>query len=124
MKARENASASLLGYGFTFYETKLAVIGGTALASTHVWKAARMPVELGVKDDLYLTLPRGKSDVTTTTEVQPKIIAPLAADASVGSVKVINAGQTVATLPLQPLAAVDSGSWWRRLVDTIRLWFA
>ena len=124
MKARENTSASLLGYGFTFYETKLAVKGGTALASTHVWKAARTPVELGVKDDLYLTLPRGHSDVTTATDVPPKIIAPLAADAAVGSVRVINAGQTVATLPLHPLAAVESGSWWRRLIDTIRLWFA
>ena len=124
MKARENASASLLGYGFTFYETKLAVKGGTALASTHVWKAARTPVDLGVKDDLYLTLPRAHSDISTATDVQPKIIAPLAADAAVGSVRVINAGQTVATLPLNPLAAVDRGSWWRRLIDTIRLWFA
>jgi D-alanyl-D-alanine carboxypeptidase (penicillin-binding protein 5/6) len=124
MKGRENASASLLGYGFTFYETKLAVKGGTALASTHVWKAARTPVELGVKDDLYLTLPRAHSDVSTATDVQPKIIAPLAADATVGSVRVTNAGQTVATLPLRPLAAVESGGWWRRLIDTIRLWFA
>jgi D-alanyl-D-alanine carboxypeptidase (penicillin-binding protein 5/6) len=124
MKARENASASLLGYGFTFYETKLAVKGGTALASTHVWKAARTPVELGVKDDLYLTLPRAHSDISTTTDVQPKIIAPLAADATVGSVRVLNAGQTVTTLPLRPLAPVESGGWWRRLVDTIRLWFA
>jgi D-alanyl-D-alanine carboxypeptidase (penicillin-binding protein 5/6) len=124
MKGRETASASLLGYGFNFYETKLAVKGGTTLASTHVWKAARMPVELGVKDDLYLTLPRAHSDISTATDVQPKLIAPLAADATVGSVRVVNAGQTVATLPLRPLAAVESGSWWRRLIDTIRLWFA
>jgi D-alanyl-D-alanine carboxypeptidase (penicillin-binding protein 5/6) len=124
MKGRENASASLLGYGFTFYETKLAVKGGTALASAHVWKAARTPVELGVKDDLYLTLPRGHSDLATATEVQPKLIAPLSADAAVGSVRVLNAGQAVATLPLHPLATVESGSWWRRLIDTIRLWFA
>src|SRR3984885_12810523 len=43
MKARENASAALLSYGFTFYETKLAVKGGTALAAPRVWKAARSP---------------------------------------------------------------------------------
>jgi D-alanyl-D-alanine carboxypeptidase (penicillin-binding protein 5/6) len=81
-------------------------------------------VELGVKDDLYLTLPRAHSDISTATDIQPKIIAPLAADATVGSLRVINAGQTVATLPLHPLSAVESGSWWRRLIDTIRLWFA
>ena len=124
MKGRENASASLLGYGFTFYETKLGVKGGAALASTHVWKAAQTPVELGVPSDFYITLPRSQSDISTATDVQPKLIAPLAADANVGSVRVIHAGQTLATLPLHPLSAVESGGWWRRLIDTIRLWFA
>jgi serine-type D-Ala-D-Ala carboxypeptidase (penicillin-binding protein 5/6) len=124
MKGRETASASLLNYGFSFYDTKLAVKGGTVLASTHVWKAARTPVELGIKDDLYLTLPRGHADISTATDVQPKLIAPLAADASVGSVRVISGGQAVATLPLHPLSPVDAGGWWRRLIDTIRLWFA
>ena len=124
MKGRENASASLLNYGFSFYDTKLAVKGGTALASAHVWKAARTPVELGIEDDLYLTLPRGHADISTTTDVQPKIIAPLAADANLGSLRVISGGQTVATLPLHPLSPVAAGGWWRRLIDTIRLWFA
>src|SRR3984957_6978385 len=49
MKARENASAALLSYGFTFYDTKLIVKGGTVLATTHVWKAANPSAELGVK---------------------------------------------------------------------------
>ena len=40
MKARENASAALLNYGFTFYETKLIVKGGSVLATAPVWKAA------------------------------------------------------------------------------------
>jgi D-alanyl-D-alanine carboxypeptidase (penicillin-binding protein 5/6) len=124
MKARESASATLLGYGFSFYETKLAVKGGTALGSTHVWKAARTPVELGIKDDFYITLPRAHSDISTATDVQPKIIAPLAVDATLGSVRVNSGGQTVATLPLHPLSAVEAGGWWRRLIDTIRLWFA
>jgi len=124
MKARENSSAALLNYGFTFYDTKLAVKGGTALGSTHVWKSARNPVEFGIKDDFWITLPRAHSDVSTAIDVQPKIIAPLAADANVGSLRVISGGQTVATLPLHPLSAVDAGGWWRRLIDTIRLWFA
>ena len=69
MKGRENASAALLNYGFTFYDTKLIVKGGTKLASTHVWKAAASPVDLGVKEDLYITLPRGEAnDIKTATE--------------------------------------------------------
>ena len=36
----------------------------------------------------------------------------------------IAGSQTSATLPLHPLKPVAAGGWWRRLIDTIRLWFA
>jgi serine-type D-Ala-D-Ala carboxypeptidase (penicillin-binding protein 5/6) len=124
MKARENASAALLSYGFTFYDTKLLVKGGTALATTHVWKAANPSAELGIKEDLYMTLARGQSDVKTTVEVNPKLIAPLAADANVGTLHVFNGTKELTTEALHPLKPVAAGGWWRRLIDTIRLWFA
>jgi serine-type D-Ala-D-Ala carboxypeptidase (penicillin-binding protein 5/6) len=124
MKARENASAALLGYGFTFYDTKLLVKGGTALASTHVWKAANPSAELGIKDDLYMTLARGQADVKTSVDVTPKLIAPLGLDANVGTLHVFNGKEVLATVALHPLKPVAAGGWWRRLIDTIRLWFA
>ena len=124
MKARENASAALLSYGFTFYGTKLIVKGGTALATTHVWKAANSSAELGIKDDLYMTLARGQSDVKTSVDVQPKLIAPLGLDANVGTLHVFSGTQALTTVALHPLKPVAAGGWWRRLIDTIRLWFA
>jgi D-alanyl-D-alanine carboxypeptidase (penicillin-binding protein 5/6) len=124
MKARENASAALLSYGFTFYDTKLVVKGGTALATTRVWKAAHSPVDVGIKEDLYMTLARGQSAVNTVVDVMPKLIAPLAADANVGTLRVFSGGKALTTVPLQPLKPVPAGGWWRRLIDTIRLWFA
>jgi serine-type D-Ala-D-Ala carboxypeptidase (penicillin-binding protein 5/6) len=123
MKARENASAALLNYGFTFYDTRLLVKAGTALASARVWKADHPTADLGLSDDLYLTLPRGEADVKTAVDVQPRLIAPLGRDANVGSLRVLAGGQTLATLPLHPLKPVASGGWWRRLIDTIHLWF-
>ncbi|HEY2144916.1 MAG TPA: D-alanyl-D-alanine carboxypeptidase family protein [Steroidobacteraceae bacterium] len=123
MKAREDASAALLGYGFSFYDTKLIVKGGSTLASTHVWKAAQPQLAVGIKDDLYLTLPRGKSDVKTAVDVQPRLIAPLALDASVGTLRVTDASQTLVSMPLHPLQPALAGGWWRRLIDTIHLWF-
>jgi serine-type D-Ala-D-Ala carboxypeptidase (penicillin-binding protein 5/6) len=125
MKARENASASLLGYGFTFYDTRLAVKGGTVLATARVWKGQKDSVELGIKDDLYVTVPRGQADgIKTATDVQPRLIAPITLDQTLGSVHVFAGSQTLATLPLHPLKEVPAGGWWRRLIDTIRLWFA
>ncbi|HEY2634229.1 MAG TPA: D-alanyl-D-alanine carboxypeptidase family protein [Steroidobacteraceae bacterium] len=123
MKSRENASAALLNYGFTFYDTKLVVKGGAVLATARVWKGQFPSVDLGIKDDLYITLPRGETGVRTAADVQPRLIAPLALDAAVGTLHVSAGTQTLATLPLHPLKNVPAGGWWRRLIDTIRLWF-
>jgi D-alanyl-D-alanine carboxypeptidase (penicillin-binding protein 5/6) len=124
MKARENASSALLNYGFTFYDSKLAVKGGAVLASTRVWKGQSASVDLGIKDDLYLTLSRGEADrIKTAVDVQPRVIAPLTPDSTLGSLRVFAGNQTLATLPLHPLKSVAAGGWWRRLIDTIRLWF-
>jgi D-alanyl-D-alanine carboxypeptidase (penicillin-binding protein 5/6) len=125
MKARENASSSLLNYGFTFYDTKLVVKGGAVLATARVWKAQTPSVDLGITDDLYITLPRGEADgIKTATDVQPRLIAPLGLDTTAGSLRVFAGSQTLTTMPLHPLKSVTAGGWWRRLIDTIRLWFA
>jgi D-alanyl-D-alanine carboxypeptidase (penicillin-binding protein 5/6) len=124
MKAREDASAALMNYGFTFYDTKLVVKWGSKLATTRVWKAANPSFDAGITDDLYVTLPRSESGrVQTAVEVQPRLIAPLTRGASVGQLRVFSGNETLATLPIHPLTDVASGGWWRRLIDTIRLWF-
>jgi len=125
MKAREYASAALLNYGFTFYDTKLVVKGGAVLATARVWKGRRPSVDLGIKDDLYVTLPRGGAEgIKTSADVQPRLIAPLTVDMNAGSLRVFAGRQTLQTIPLHPLKDVAAGGWWRRLIDTIRLWFA
>jgi D-alanyl-D-alanine carboxypeptidase (penicillin-binding protein 5/6) len=72
-----------------------------------------------------VTVPRDESgNLKTAVDIQARLFAPLAADAVVGQVRVFAGGQTVATAPLHPLQSVAAGGWWRRLVDTVRLWFA
>jgi D-alanyl-D-alanine carboxypeptidase (penicillin-binding protein 5/6) len=124
-KGRENASAALLNYGFTFYETPLVAKAGVKLAATPVWKAQTSPLDLGIKHDLYVTLPRGTAaTLKTTVQIQPRLIAPLTTESVAGHLLVTNGAQTLVTVPLHPLADDAAGGWWRRLIDTIRLWFA
>ncbi len=124
MASRENASAALLNYGFSFYETKLAIKGGTSLATTHIWKAAEPQVEVGVTEDFWVTLPRNQSELRTAIDVQPRVIAPVTPTDTVGTVHVFANNQPVTTLQLHPLKAVAKGGWWRQFIDWIRLLFA
>ena len=125
MKARENASAALLGYGFTFYETPLVVKAGAVLSTAPVWKGEKPSVDIGIQRDLYVTVPRGSAaDLKTAVDVQPRLFAPLTTASVVGELRVMAGTQKLASAPAHPLANVAQGGWWRRLIDTIRLWFA
>jgi serine-type D-Ala-D-Ala carboxypeptidase (penicillin-binding protein 5/6) len=125
MRARENASSTLLGYGFAFYDTRLIAKAGTRLASMPVWKADSPSLEVGIAHDLYVTVPRASgAELKTAIDVRQRLIAPIGADENVGQLRVFAAGETIATVPVHPLHAVASGGWWRRLIDSIRLRFA
>jgi len=125
MGAREAASGALLNYGFTFFETKLIVKAGTALTNAHVWKAQYTPMDIGIKEDVWVTLPRGQAEsVKTVLDVHPRLVAPLKAGDEVGALRLQAGAQTLTTVALHPLKDDPAGGWWRRLIDTIRLWFA
>ena len=125
IKAREAANAALLGYGYTFYETGKVKGNGDTVLKPRVYKSADKNIAVGVKQDIWLTLPRGDiAGLKTTANVKEPLIAPLAANQPVGDLTITNAaGQPVAKVPLYPLKAVPEAGLWTRMVDTVSLWF-
>ena len=125
MRAREEASAALLNYGFNFFETKRIYAAGEALTQMRVWKGKQDDVGLTVGRDLYVTNQRGHvSSVKAEFELPETLVAPLARNTPVGKIKVLVDGAMVATYDLYPAADVPAGGFFRRLIDSIRLWFA
>ena len=123
-KAREDASAALLGYGFNFFETRKLYAAGQAVGTTAVYKVGE-PVTVVVHNDLYATAQRGQlGNVHTQLQLAPKLVAPLAANQPIGSVRVTLGGKVLGELAAYPQAAVEPGNILRRLVDSVRLWFA
>ncbi len=122
-KAREDASATLLGYGFNFFETKRLYAPGTRVGSTSVFKVSD-PVAVVVHDNLYATAARGElAGAKTELVLNTRLIAPLAANAPIGHLRV-SLGQTLlGDVPVYPASAIETGNLWRRTVDTVRLWF-
>ena len=123
-KARENSSQALINYGFSFYETRKLHDAGVSLQQVEVWKAAESPVGAGLRETLYVTVPRGETGgVKSSIMVRPQLIAPLAANSPIGELRVQLGDDVIATRPLYLLKDVAEGGLWTRMVDSVLLWF-
>jgi D-alanyl-D-alanine carboxypeptidase (penicillin-binding protein 5/6) len=124
MRAREDASAALLNYGFNFFESKRIYAAGQPLTKTRVWKGKLDEVDLVLKRDLYVTSQRGVvSNVKAEFELPETIEAPLPADKPVGKARVVVDGKPVATYDLYPATEVAQAGFFGRAWDGLRLLF-
>jgi D-alanyl-D-alanine carboxypeptidase (penicillin-binding protein 5/6) len=124
MRAREDANAALLNYGFNFFETRRLYAAGEPLTTAHVWKGASPEVGLALKRDLFVTGQRGHvGSVKAEFELPERLVAPLSAQTPLGKVRIVVDGATIATHDLYPATEVPAGGVFRRTVDTVRLWF-
>jgi D-alanyl-D-alanine carboxypeptidase (penicillin-binding protein 5/6) len=123
-KAREDASAALINYGFTFYETIDVKKAHDTVLQPRVYKGAEASVAVGPASDLRLTVPRGQSAlITTAATLREPLIAPLATNVSIGELQVTLNGKVISRTPLYPIKAVAEAGWWGRTVDSVSLWF-
>ena len=124
MRAREDASEALLGYGFNFFETRRLYAAGEPLTTARVWKGTAAEVGLALNRDLYITGQRGHmGSVQAAFELPERLVAPLSAQTPIGKVNIVVDGATIATHDLYPAADVPQGGFFRRMIDTVRLWF-
>jgi len=125
VKDREQASATLLGYGYAFYQTVKVKSRAEVLAAPRVFLSATGTVPAGLAQDLYVTVGRDQAGaLRTTTAVDKRLLAPMAAGARVGDLTVVTPdGVVVATVPIVALQAVPAGGLWTRMTDHVSLWF-
>lgn len=122
--ARERETQKLLSYGFRYFETHHLYAAGTELTTGKVWKGAKDSVSLGVKDDVYLTIPRGKSDaLDAQLNVDQTLTAPISSESEYGELVVNLNGEQQVKVPLVALENIEKGSIFKRLWDSIVLFF-
>jgi D-alanyl-D-alanine carboxypeptidase (penicillin-binding protein 5/6) len=124
IKGREDASAALLNYGFTFFETVSVKKRGTVVLKPRVFKGSEEYFSVGPASDINIVVPRGQvGSIETNASVRHPLIAPLTTTTPVGALQVMVSGKLVAEVPLYPLADVPAGGIWSRLSDSVLLWF-
>ena len=120
--ARERETQRLLAYGFRFFETHHLYTAGTELSTSRVWKGAADAVSLGVKDEVYLTIPRGKhNDLEATLSVDEVMTAPVSEGQEYGELVVSLEGEELVRAPLVALQNVEEGGLVKRLWDAVVL---
>ncbi len=124
MRAREDANAALLNYGFNFFETRRVYAAGQPLTTARVWKGTQAEVGLALKRDLYVTGQRGQvGSVQAEFELPERLVAPLSMNTPLGKARIVVDGATIAAHDLYPAEDVPAGGIFRRASDTVRLWF-
>jgi len=123
-QARAAETQKLLTYGFRFFETRTFYQKGVELAQQQVWKGEQDKVKAGLAEDLTLTLQRGQLDkLQASMSFADTLIAPIAQGQVIGKVEVKQGEQVLHTSDLIALEAVEEGGLFRRLWDSIRLFF-
>jgi D-alanyl-D-alanine carboxypeptidase (penicillin-binding protein 5/6) len=123
-KARIDGSHSLINYGFRFFETRLLFKAGEEITTARIWKSANETSQLGLLEDLHMTIPRGSyDDLKSVLNVPAVLLAPVAEGQPLAEINIILNGDTLVSEPLRALGDNPSGSIWQRTRDGVSLWF-
>lgn len=127
-EARAKDSASLLNYGFRFFETHKLYKANQVMDRPRVWLGAKANVPIGLEEDLTVTIPHGEyKNLDAVLEVQKRIQAPIKKDQVLGELQLKLNGDIIVTRPLRALADSPKGGLWTRMKDRVKLslyrWF-
>ena len=123
-QVRAQESLKLLNWGFMNFDTvKLYEKNQAISAPVEIWKGSQATIRIGFAQDLYVTLPKGSaSRIKPQLERRDPLVAPIAANSQVGTVKMMIDGKPVAEFPVVALEGVSQASILGRAWDSIRLW--
>jgi D-alanyl-D-alanine carboxypeptidase (penicillin-binding protein 5/6) len=123
-KARADSAIALLNYGFRFFETHKLYEASKALTSPRLWKGEDNQLPLGVAEDVLVTVKTGDYDkLKATMDIPSTLIAPYKKGQQVGTLHVTEDGQPIEDVPLIALNDAPQGGFFKRLWDSILLWF-
>jgi len=121
---RAQESLKLLNFGFQFYEPVQLYAKDQPVSSLRVWKGTQNTVNAGFTKDFALVVPKGyAARLKSEFVAQPRLIAPVTAGQTLGTVKVSLDGKPFGEYPVVAITGVPLAGIFGRAIDTMRLWF-
>ncbi|MCX7515195.1 D-alanyl-D-alanine carboxypeptidase family protein [Frateuria hangzhouensis] len=123
-KARADSAMALINYGFRFYETHKLYGANKPLATPKLWKGEGDTLPIGITEALDVTVKRGQYErLKATMDIPATLVAPFKKGQQVGTLRVTLDGKPLQSVPLVALADAPQGGFFKRLWDSILLWF-
>ena len=120
---RTQESQKLLNWGFQNFDTVKLYSKGQAVSTPEVWKGAQSNVKIGFTRDVLVTVPKGVAGkMKPVLERKDPLVAPLARNAQVGTLKMMVDGKPLIALPVVALEEVPEAGIFGRAWDAMRLW--
>jgi len=120
---RTQESQKLLNWGFQNFDTVKLYSKGQAVATPEVWKGAQSSVKIGFTNDVLVTVPKGVAGkLKPVLERKDPLVAPLARNGRVGTLKMMVDNKPLLVLPVVALEEVQEASIFGRTWDSMRLW--
>jgi D-alanyl-D-alanine carboxypeptidase (penicillin-binding protein 5/6) len=121
--ARTQESQKLLNWGFQNFDTVKLYSKGQAILTPEIWKGSKSNVKIGFPNDVWVTVPKGvAAKMKPLLERKDPLVAPLAENSRVGTLKMMVDGKPLLELPVLSLEPVGQASIFGRAWDSIRLW--
>jgi serine-type D-Ala-D-Ala carboxypeptidase (penicillin-binding protein 5/6) len=123
-EARMVESQKLLSYGFRYFQTQKLYDPGVMLKTVDVWYGADNQLQLGVKDPVWVTIPRGHYDeLRAETDIVHIVKAPVQAGDAFGELRVSLGDQLVVKVPLVAMQSIEQAGFFTRAWQGIYLFF-
>ncbi len=124
-EARAVETQKLLTYGFRYFETHQLYSEGQVLANVPVWSGEQSAVDLGVTEDVFVTIPRGQGEnLSAAIDVEEAVTAPLAGGQIMGVVNVTLDSDLIYRGDVVAMQEVQQGSLFKRFIDWLTLFFS
>jgi len=121
---RATEAQKLLNYGFQNFDTVRLYQKNQPVTAVRIWKGTDSHVELGFRQDIFLTIPKGmQGQLKATLETNQPIFAPISGGQKLGTLKLALAGKPYAEFSLVALDSVLLANVFARGWDSIRLFF-
>jgi len=124
-EARAIETQKLMTYGFRYFETHKLYDSSQILTNVPVWSGDLNAVDLGIQEEVYVTIPRGQSEsMQATVDVEEVIRAPLNNGQIMGVVNVTLDNDIIYSGDVIAMQEIQQGGVFKRFVDWLTLFFS